>query len=205
MARPSSSPPSLSPSQAQSPSQYSSPPSSVIWPSPSLSPSRPPPPLPWTWTCHRCSRRYNIAITRRCLSCSHHFCLWRLRHGTQAQVHDMNVCAIEFDYVGWKAWMEWRRESEHVAKHDRRPDISEHEHTKLGLGTDATSLDREKRKRCDGQRKHDCSIDCDYPSQCLHQRYAALKECVIAEDKQSDEDRIWEDARDMAAYDHDIE
>lgn len=106
-----------------------------MWPSP------PPTPLPWTWTCHRCSTRYNIAVTRRCLSCSHRFCLWHApRHPP--------VCAVEFDYDGWRAWMRWRRSLAPQAGGPGRP--------------------------------RDCSLECDYPSQCLHARYASLRDHLVS-------------------------
>lgn len=157
-APPRSSPPaSSSPSRAQSsPNLVSSPPTSYVCASPDcpLPPPPPPAPLPWTWTCHCCGRRYSVAVTRRCLSCGHHFCLWHAGRCGDARVAlygGRSVCGIEFDYDGWRAWTEWRRE-----------------------------VGRFRRRSSSSSRNHDCSIDCDYPSQCLHQRYMALRACAAA-------------------------
>ncbi|KAG6009458.1 hypothetical protein E4U21_002373 [Claviceps maximensis] len=195
---PSSSPPSpgqTSPSttRRQTPpgraSPTSSPPTS---PQAKSTTSPPAPPLPWLWTCHCCTRRYNIAITRRCLSCGHDFCLWQMRripataeaaaaaadddndepatrsHSQHAkEAHDVNLCAVEFDYAGWREWMAWRRE---VSRLRATPETGPH-----GTPDGRSAVGDEEQ----APRGHDCSVDCDYPSQCLRERYLALREMTM--------------------------
>ena len=62
-------------------------------------------------------------------------------------------CVMEFDYDGWRAWMVWRREE---------------------ARTNTTDTDR-------GTAVRDCSRDCNYPSQCLHERYAAMRAAAEAQ------------------------
>ncbi|KAG5947593.1 hypothetical protein E4U60_002941 [Claviceps pazoutovae] len=149
-------------------------------------PSPPPPPLPWLWTCHRCYHRYNIAITRRCLSCGHEFCLWQVRYlahpnknhtnkdmetQVQALIREGRLCALEFDYLGWRDWMAWRRRLYGWRAREQG----------TGTGTGAGSGGRER-------QGHDCTLDCDYPSQCLRERYLALRDLGLVEEDEEEED-----------------
>ncbi|KAG6043581.1 hypothetical protein E4U39_004360 [Claviceps sp. Clav50 group G5] len=157
-------------------------------------PSPPPPPLPWLWTCHRCYHRYNIAITRRCLSCGHEFCLWQVRYlvhpnknhtnrdmetQVQALIREGRLCALEFDYLGWRDWMAWRRRLYGW----RAREMGQEE----GTGTGAGAGGRER-------QGHDCTLDCDYPSQCLRERYLALRDLgMVAEEEEEEEEEGEED------------
>ncbi|KAG6311813.1 hypothetical protein E4U44_003851 [Claviceps purpurea] len=153
-------------------------------------PSPPPPPLPWLWTCHRCYHRYNIAITRRCLSCGHEFCLWQVRYlvhpnknhtnrdmetQVQALIREGRLCALEFDYLGWRDWMAWRRRLYGWRARE------EGTGTGTGMGTGAGSGGRER-------QGHDCTLDCDYPSQCLRERYLALRDLGLVEEEDEEEE-----------------
>ncbi|KAG6098214.1 hypothetical protein E4U14_007562 [Claviceps sp. LM454 group G7] len=157
-------------------------------------PSPPPPPLPWLWTCHRCYHRYNIAITRRCLSCGHEFCLWQVRYlvhpnknhtnrdmetQVQALIREGRLCALEFDYLGWRDWMAWRRRLYGW----RAREMGQEE----GEGAGAGGRERQG---------HDCTLDCDYPSQCLRERYLALRDLGLVEEEEEEEEEEDEDEED---------
>ncbi|OAA33208.1 hypothetical protein AAL_00673 [Moelleriella libera RCEF 2490] len=148
--------------------------------------NHPPPPLPraWKWTCHRCLHRYKIAITRRCLSCSHTFCLWRAGAAVNAQLNTSppplpsnerpsgRTCDVEFDYYGWSHYLNWRRA---LLQHEEDKEVATADDGEGGGGDggivgDDSQIVKEERS----SRRHDCTLDCDYPSQCLHRRYEAL-------------------------------
>ncbi|KAF2213733.1 hypothetical protein CERZMDRAFT_83841 [Cercospora zeae-maydis SCOH1-5] len=76
----------------------------------------PPPanPLHWLWQCHKCSRVYQLGVTRRCLDDGHFFCagttVVKKGRGKNGRVFRRHAaCASEFDYQGWKQWGVWRR------------------------------------------------------------------------------------------------
>ena len=70
----------------------------------------------------------------------------RRRNGPGSGGH---YCAAEFDYKGWEEWGAWRRKV-------------------LGVGeAEATQAARD---RAFLHAKHNCFRDCDYPSQCHHER-----------------------------------
>ena len=76
-------------------------------------PSPPSKPLAWVWQCHICRSRYPLAVTRRCLNDGHYYCSGDTG-ATQRNVKRRKAnksCTSEFDYVGWKAWEAWRRNS----------------------------------------------------------------------------------------------
>ncbi|KAI0837721.1 hypothetical protein F5Y06DRAFT_270080, partial [Hypoxylon sp. FL0890] len=118
----------------------------------------PPPhmPLPMLWQCHRCLNVYRLSCTRRCLECSHTYCIL-----ASSQTKPINqgqecwrrtaMCTAKFDYVGWEQWGLWRRNT---------------------LGFSAVSQCGPM--GCDKafvKRTHNCWTDCDSPSQCHHRRY----------------------------------
>ncbi|KAI9843811.1 MAG: hypothetical protein M1837_006071 [Sclerophora amabilis] len=78
---------------------------------PSTPPDSPPLiPLPWLWTCHLCHSSYALGVTRRCIHDGHYFCSGTtVRKDGSTKRH--TSCNSEFDYVGWSAWQEWRRET----------------------------------------------------------------------------------------------
>lgn len=72
----------------------------------------PPPPLQWLWTCHLCHSRYPLGATRRCLHDGHLFCAGVAVSKRTGAVRKRVACSSEFDYLGWKAWGEWRAETQ---------------------------------------------------------------------------------------------
>lgn len=140
----------------------------VLPTSPDYLPTPPPPPpqpRPWVWQCHSCLTIWRLASTRRCLVCSHDYCTAAAKPPTTggrrgsggggARRRRRNgpgsggaFCRAEFDYTGWEEWGEWRRKV-------------------LGLEARATPRARD---RAFLRRTHDCWLDCDYPSQCHHER-----------------------------------
>ncbi|KAI1374804.1 hypothetical protein F4677DRAFT_424898 [Hypoxylon crocopeplum] len=121
-------------------------------------PTPPPPPrqpYPWLWQCHSCNTVYRMGCTRRCLICSHEFCVSvdpspKNRRGKRRR-RASGVCASEFDYNGWEEWGAWRRKV-------------------LGLGV-VGQTEKRQRERAFAERTHNCITDCDYPSECHHERY----------------------------------
>jgi hypothetical protein len=113
-------------------------------PSPETPPPPPANPLKWLWQCHQCSRIYALATTRRCLDDSHYFCAGtvsykRDKKTAKRKAVKSRACASEFDYAGWKAWGEWRR------------NLSEERMEVLQAATGCQT---------------DCARFCDYPSEC---------------------------------------
>lgn len=124
------------------------------------SPSTPPPspPLKWIWQCHICHRAYPLGTTRRCLDDGHYFCsgvttvkTWRAsvnrRRSKRTKKHQ--ACASEFDYSGWKAFGEWRR-NEGAIRNASFTDL-------VGFSTHDDSKNKVARSCWDG---------CDFPSEC---------------------------------------
>jgi len=123
----------------------------------------PPPRTPraWVWQCHRCLNVYRLGCTRRCLDCSHTYCVSvnpqpeKTSRGKKRRRQTGGMCAAEFDYIGWEQWGSWRRKV---------------------LGYEAMGRCEQKaRDRAYLQKRHDCYIDCDSPSECCHRRYELLK------------------------------
>ncbi|EME42169.1 hypothetical protein DOTSEDRAFT_36094 [Dothistroma septosporum NZE10] len=80
----------------------------------------PPEPLHWLWQCHRCNRVYHLGVTRRCLDDGHFFCagttvVKRSKKDGYKKTIRHRACASEFDYQGWKAWGNWRRQLQEQA------------------------------------------------------------------------------------------
>ena len=75
-------------------------------------PLTPPPPAPpaWLWSCHICHATYPLGATRRCLVDGHRFCAGTLTHNRRTgKLRRSTPCGSVFDYVGWRAYGEWRR------------------------------------------------------------------------------------------------
>ncbi|OTB08916.1 hypothetical protein M426DRAFT_129187 [Hypoxylon sp. CI-4A] len=132
--------------------------------SPAGMPTPPPPPrqpYPWLWQCHSCSTVWRLGCTRRCLICAHEYCVSsnppKTRRG-KGRRRGNAMCASEFDYNGWAEWGAWRRKV-------------------LGLET-ADGLERKKRERAFAERSHNCVVDCDFPSECHHERYRLHTEAL---------------------------
>jgi hypothetical protein len=102
-----------------------------------------------------------LAATRRCLEDGHRFCAGtttiKKKKGsnqTKTIVKHHKACASEFDYQGWKAWGEWRRQYLAVAKYE--------DDERTG-----------KSSKCAGA-KRDCWNICDYPSECRWEQQIVL-------------------------------
>ncbi|KAF2101602.1 hypothetical protein NA57DRAFT_53557 [Rhizodiscina lignyota] len=158
---------------------------SVSWSSrTNIAPTVSPPksPLNWVWQCHVCHIRYPLGVTRRCLEDGHHFCAGttvvktkRGRNGERTRVvRRHKACSSEFDYQGWKAWGDWRRNEEEVRKFVRDMIAKEEEEdgnsaNTLGLGMQwrvERRLSDEQQQTAAGAQKKDCWHRCDYPSEC---------------------------------------
>ncbi|MCJ1282491.1 hypothetical protein MMC26_001814 [Xylographa opegraphella] len=132
----------------------------LVSPLPQLSRPPPPPPPAWTWTCHHCSENYPLGATRRCLQDGHYFCSGSTID-QRGNVRKHKACGSVFDYIGWKAWGDWRRETA-TRKRRRGPKIL-------------------REHRCG------CGTECDFPSQCrwkprLSTARLAAVTCIAEED-----------------------
>ncbi|KAI1471938.1 uncharacterized protein F4812DRAFT_199782 [Daldinia caldariorum] len=112
-------------------------------------PTPPPPPrqpFPWLWQCHSCDTVYRLGCTRRCLVCSHDYCLSATPPKTSRgkKRRRSAMCVSEFDYNGWAEWGAWRRKVLGMEKHHEQDFLKE---------------------------THNCMTDCNYPSECHHVRY----------------------------------
>ncbi|KAI2465621.1 hypothetical protein F4781DRAFT_408706 [Annulohypoxylon bovei var. microspora] len=127
----------------------------------------PTPPLPprqpfaWLWQCHSCNTVYRIGCTRRCLVCSHEYCVSasppKATRGKKRR-RASGMCASEFDYSGWAEWGAWRRKV-------------------LGLEA-AGRAGQKQREQAFSTKTHNCVTDCDYPSECHHERYRLHTEAL---------------------------
>ena len=123
--------------------------------------SAPPPrPSPFIWTCHVCNLTLPLAATTRCLSCSHSFCAGRPSNSIlpprqskkTRRSHITKACGSTFDYQGWQAWGEWRRQRDDPVSDDSAEE------------QDSKDIEQE----CKGVRteNRNCEKNCDFPSQC---------------------------------------
>lgn len=176
-------------------------------------PSNPPaPPLPWLWRCHACHTIYRLSCTRRCLSCAHVLCdggsgpggggggvlppspKRRRRHSSSGG----GPCRSEFDYAGWEAWGRWRRGGEveetddDTVTDDNEGFAEEEKKKKLG--------ERERKREMFARGEHDCSVHCDFPSECHNAAYLAAKqraEQMMAAEREMEVQRQMERERQM--------
>ncbi|KAI0154333.1 hypothetical protein GGR57DRAFT_502542 [Xylariaceae sp. FL1272] len=117
---------------------------------PFIMPPPPRKPTAWLWQCHHCRTTYKLGCTRRCLQCSHMFCVRQankpnLNPGKKRR-RDREMCRAQFDYDGWAQWGSWRRKVTGTARSEEERDM-------------AFTL-----------RTHNCMRDCDSPSNCINRR-----------------------------------
>ncbi|KAI0535559.1 hypothetical protein GGR58DRAFT_515248 [Xylaria digitata] len=134
--------------------------------SPEEPPIMPPPPRTpkaWVWQCHKCLGVYKLGCTRRCLDCSHTYCVSNPNSSSSStrgkkRRRNTGLCGAEFDYIGWEQWGSWRRKV---------------------LGYEATGrCETKARDRAFLKKSHDCWIDCDSPSECCHRRFELAAEVL---------------------------
>ncbi|KAF2493749.1 hypothetical protein BU16DRAFT_582805 [Lophium mytilinum] len=128
-----------------------------------LSSPPPPSPLQWLWQCHKCSRTYQLGVTRRCLDDGHFFCAgtttiksWR-KSVNPRRVRTHRACASEFDYQGWKTWGQWRRGGDEDV---RMIDAASSD------AYSVSSSSSEAESELDARPAKNCWNTCDYPSEC---------------------------------------
>ncbi|KAI3329508.1 hypothetical protein F4824DRAFT_384805 [Ustulina deusta] len=134
--------------------------------SPEEPPIMPPPPRTpraWVWQCHRCLNVYRLGCTRRCLDCSHTYCITDPKGSRggpkrKRRRRDTGICGAEFDYVGWEQWGSWRRK---VLGHEA-----------------AGRCETQARDQAFLQKRHNCWVDCDSPSECCHRRFELAAEAL---------------------------
>ncbi|KAK6215855.1 Subunit of heteropentameric Replication factor C (RF-C) [Pestalotiopsis sp. IQ-011] len=148
----------------------------------------PPPsrPVAWHWRCCSCRATYDLAVTQRCLACSHNFCSVNSHLQTSVgsipkkkttsrgspnrrrvdRLGNPITCTTEFDYEGWAAYGAWRRRV---------------------TGTQITEDQRDRRYLL---RAQDDWHHCDFPSQCAHRRreLRPIWQDILLSDASSDEE-----------------
>ncbi|KAK8038486.1 hypothetical protein PG993_006897 [Apiospora rasikravindrae] len=137
------------------------------------SPLYPPPPrepFPFLWQCCSCYTTYRFSTTRRCLLCSHNYCTRDVAFGNNSSSsttngkkrrHRNRYCRSEFDYEGWEAWGAWRRGHVLRIESTREQDAD---------------AELQKREQKFLQKTQDCSVHCDFPSQCFHTKIRVLED-----------------------------
>ncbi|KAK4223309.1 hypothetical protein QBC38DRAFT_335573, partial [Podospora fimiseda] len=137
---------------------------------------QPPNPYPWTWRCHKCRSTYRLSATRRCLECGHTFCIKVIssnkssKRGSSSRRQDTRTCSAEYDYTAWQAWGSFRRlpSSDTDAYATHFPQNDKNWYPVSRREAQITALEKEK-SFVSG--KYDCSLHCDYPSECRHSVY----------------------------------
>ncbi|KAG8163134.1 hypothetical protein KVR01_007612 [Diaporthe batatas] len=166
--------------------------------SPSSSPRPPPTPCPWLWRCHSCYTIYRLAVTRRCLDCAHTFCLGDAAGGNghttggKKSRRRSGPCKAEFDYTGWKARGAWRRTmllnnedqttststSTSTTNVKKKGGWGDEHRAARAAGRGDTQMRRfdDRREHLFLRKQHDCSLHCDFPSECHHALFRAQQE-----------------------------
>lgn len=165
-------------------------PSSGTFPRLSSVSSTPPLPIPpqWLWRCHMCGIAYPLGTTRRCLNDGHYFCAGTTVSKKTGKRKIHAPCGSTFDYVGWQKYGDWRRrELESRARSSLQTTtsgtmlnqfstyMSEFMGTKRGENDDLADDSTDDSDAADGfspvisqirKKTHDCSTQCNYPSEC---------------------------------------
>ncbi|KAF2808116.1 uncharacterized protein BDZ99DRAFT_500368 [Mytilinidion resinicola] len=133
-----------------------------------LSTPPPPSPLQWLWQCHKCSRTYQLGVTRRCLDDGHFFCAgtttiksWR-KSVNPRRVRTHRACASEFDYQGWKTWGQWWRGGGGGGDEDVRMVDAATSSDAYSFSSSSSDTESEP----DAKPAKSCWDRCDYPSEC---------------------------------------
>lgn len=114
-------------------------------------------PMTWSWVCHKCSTRFPLGTTQRCLFDDHQVCFGRpVRPSNRKK---SLACGTEFDYTGWQEWLMWRKNKQ--------------------LWSASSSMASLRDESTMGSR--DCWAQCSYPSEC---RWKARDSMEVAKDKE---------------------
>ena len=118
-----------------------------------FSSSMPPrkPPL-WLWTCHKCKHSYPLGATRRCLHDGHLFCSGMEISKRTGRMKRVSPCGSVFDYVGWRAWVEWRDQAR----------LRQLVHPPKTRNT----VEKEQEEEYINKGKRNCHQNCNFPSEC---------------------------------------
>ncbi|KAK4152296.1 hypothetical protein C8A00DRAFT_16382 [Chaetomidium leptoderma] len=163
--------------------------------------TQPQPPAPrtpyiWSWVCHQCGSAYPLACIRRCLHCSHQYCtVPAAENGDSKNLlrGKRRICTTEFDYNGWAAWGAYRRSRTCAPGAGDYDDtfatweLTTKSRRRYGRSIQSPPvwqrLAKEKREQVSRRKemmyvqgRHNCSVHCDFPSECLHTVHTALVE-----------------------------
>lgn len=159
---------------------------------PSPTPPSKPPAL-WYWRCKRCNTEYKISITRRCLDCTATGYLGKSLSSPEARrrrIRRMNIVPLgNFHYEHWATYNDWRRFRNAYEKDPSGWKRRTGRELKGSVGKERRALEhRLKRKRrieITEERRtkfikatYSCEKDCDYPSQCHQERWAAYTRMI---------------------------
>lgn len=101
-------------------------------------------PMTWSWVCHRCSTRFPLGATQRCLFDGHRVCFGKSMKRFKKKKKSLG-CGTEFDYIGWQEWLLWKR---------NRPGLL------ISSSFDQVLVDE------DAQTNRDCWALCRFPGEC---------------------------------------
>lgn len=132
-------------------------------------------PRAWRWRCHKCGAHYRLGVTSRCLRCGHRMC--SARGPSSPGKKKSRSCSSVFDFDGWSAWQEWKRD---VAVEEVLGRVMKHDGLQSGLlrrlgGEKSVGyVKRWLRRKMETQRQDrltslaaECWKDCEFPSHCF--------------------------------------
>lgn len=143
---------------------------------------------PWHWQCRACNTAYKLSVTRRCLVCTE--TIYTGRSHTPPRVRrrrirrNSKVPLGAFDYEYWTTYNDWRRFRSAYRKDPAGWKRLTERELKGTAGGERRSLmrrlERKRRIEMTEERRsrfikatYSCQEDCDYPSQCHQERWAA--------------------------------
>ncbi|KAM6538282.1 hypothetical protein FALCPG4_000157 [Fusarium falciforme] len=142
----------------------------------------------WYWHCKRCDTDYNISVTRRCLDCTATGYIGKSPSSPEARrcrIMRTNMVPLSaFDYEYWATYNDWRRFRSAYEKDPSGWKRRTGREPKGSVGRERralmTQLERKRRIEITEERRtkfikatYSCEKDCDYPSQCHRERWAA--------------------------------
>lgn len=157
-------------------------------------------PTPWQWKCPSCKIVYSLGVTQRCLTCP-----IRAHPRPGRRARQRRAPKMQFDFDGWMRYGEWRRDR---AAFDADPrgwvrdairslravdrlsarDVAVAATSKEYRGRLVEMARKARLNDARDQRlksgTHDCSVDCDSPSECRH-LYLETQEALAREEKAS--------------------
>jgi hypothetical protein len=159
---------------------------------------------PCVWRCPECKQEYRISVTSRCIKCPSYNSKPPYKYISSDDLNGESTTetrqprrsrkfskrpsplVYEYDYEFWAQYNDWKRfRSEYEAnpkKWERRikrnfdgRGSAQRRAKRYKVEVITRTLFTEDRLKRMLKRKHNCELDCDYPSQCQTERYEASR------------------------------